>query len=121
MSELTDQIRDLCDRADKYRGDYNSAQLVWGILSALRGPDSNKYDLKYITTERIRGIVTPSSKSVGMLTREYPISQKEKEARSELLEECNHFSSHYWLAVRAIKELYHYDLENECEVSDGNS
>lgn len=118
MSELINEIRDLCDRADKYQGDYISARLIWDILSALRGPDSDDHDLKSVTTERIRGIVTSSSMSVGMPVREYPLSQKEKEVRGKLLKNSAHFSSHYWYAVRAIKELYHYDLENECEITE---
>lgn len=93
------------------------------ILSALRGPDFVKVDdngfvpkgglerLKFLTTARIRAIVTPNY--FGDINP-IPLTEYERIERNEfILYSPRHFKSHYQEAVLAIKEVFGYDLRHE--------
>jgi hypothetical protein len=106
------------------------------IISALRGPDSVEGDgkncdlLKQYTTARIRAIVVPGY--YGDVSK-FPLTKMEMEIRDTMLAFApEHFQSHYKEAVKAIKQVFFYDLKTEeeflscdkpkgsCKVDDSN-
>ena len=95
---------------------------LWDILTALRGPDVTpllteveQLRLKKLTTARIRRIVGLFLQYA--MTTTVPLTEKECTERDLLLIKApEHFRSHYFDAVRAIKMVYGYDLEAEAAV-----
>ena len=89
-----------------------SDNLVWNVLTALRGPDSDNDELKDLTTRRLRYMVFPHG-LVG-LNREEPLSTKEVLHRNQLLENDKfHFKYHFQDALRAAKYLGYDVPDNE--------
>ena len=91
---------------------WSEARALWRILSALRGPDSGESALKHITTERIRAAIGLNGDSkAGCL-----VNPDCKTLDYKLLEDSMvqpHFSSHYRVAVLALKDLGYAKVEND--------
>lgn len=88
---------------------------VWFIISALRGPDTDNFKLKWLTTSRIRGILNASDNWI--FVNKTPLSLLERKKRDLLLAQAPaHFAQHYALAVNAIHQIYNYNLTTEQEV-----
>lgn len=114
--ETKEAIKQLASRKDITTEQFQK------IISALRGPDSvegkdNNCDkLKYYTTARIRAIVVPGY--FGDITK-HALTPMELEIRDTMLKYApHHFQSHYKEAVKAIKQVFNYDLKTEKEVTD---
>ena len=95
-----------------FNGPRAEAKLLWDILTALRGPDSNDDDLKAITTAPIRGVIgIKSAGNTGVIVSDARpfgtdldfyviVDQLMREHKAQA-----HFASHYRAAVAALKQL----------------
>src|SRR3990172_803956 len=101
----------------------HQCQCIYDILSALRGQEDKDTKenelLKRYTTGRIRAIIGLGVESTGrfLVVGEHPLTPTEIEGRDKMLQTASdHFTSHYWAAVRAIEILYNYNLtvEKKC-------
>ena len=114
--------------------DHCKIGLAWDILTALRGPDSDRDDYKYsitlneelklLTTSRIRGFIFEGEEDVlkGVSAKDYVrhsrLSKDERDRRNTLFtfrSVSSHFVNHYNAAVRAIQALFGYSLFSEKE------
>lgn len=118
-------IRELASREDI------TSEAFQKLISALRGPDGLKhveglsysckgqllYELKYLTTARVRAIVAP--KYYGDVTH-IPLTSEQRQRRDKLLADhaFRHFREHYLDAVAVIRDLYKYDLLTETSLRD---
>jgi len=111
MKTLQEAIKELVDKCETTR------QLI-DILVALRGPDNGDMCLKEYTTCRIRAIVYDNADvNPFQVVRTRRLSNGEQyKRRLLLLTAPAHFQSHYQSAVRAIQEVFKYDLETETEL-----
>ena len=92
------------------------AGLLWSILSALRGPDSEDFQVKSLTTARIRGAIGLSEDTVGTfaIINSKKLSAEElKQMQQILWKDGCHFGNHYRDAVRAIIYFLGYNLTIE--------
>jgi len=96
--------------------------LIWDLLTCLRGFDravvntAAGYALTEFTTGRICAFL--GFKSERFLIRNFPLSIEEQTERDRLLGLAGvRFAGHYTNAVKAIRELYRYDLEFECPLA----
>ena len=94
------------------------ARNLWGVLSALRGPDADgSYTLKSVTTTRVRGQIGLKPYNGIYAITVSPLPQIERLTRTnELAKATWHFQKHYESAVYAIQKLFGYDLHNEKEI-----
>lgn len=89
------------------------------IISALRGPDAiegkdgerETHALKQLTTARIRAIVVPGYYGDVRVAKLSPMEMKLRDVMLEYAPQ--HFQSHYREAVKAIKQIFNYDLIKE--------
>ena len=95
-----------------------TAEQVWDILTALRGPDSGAYELKKYTTARLRAVIGLNQKIKAHFAdvNEIPLSASELTLRSGLTQNPHHFIYHFDAAVKAILKLFKYDLNAERKV-----
>jgi hypothetical protein len=115
-----DDVRELIARAESHTEHKERDNIhLWEILTALRGPDSDQFTLKNLTTARLRAIVFPNS-NIGLINKD-PLTEDELKERDRLLfgdlsdEESDalgvsgHFSSHFEDAMLTAK-LLGYDV-----------
>ena len=109
-------LEDIIARAkSKVRSNNLRNELVWNVVTALRGLDAETGDevVKNLTTGRIRGVLGLSSSNF-LVVRESNLSCSELLLRDEALVRAPyHFQIHYRTAVPAIRVLYDWDLEKE--------
>lgn len=97
-------------------GDSAEARNLWGVLSALRGPDSERYGLKQETTAKIRSAIGISYDNVASIDStdskpETLVSTVEELVPTRYLNKVDidaahtHFKAHYRFAVDALKNL----------------
>jgi hypothetical protein len=115
-----DDLLDLIGRAEKLEITHSSMHArmeiyLWDILTSLRGPDSEHFQLKALTTARLRAIVFPNT-DIGMAFRkplhEFELKERDKllfgdlnEEESDALGASTHFSYHFQGAMEAAKAL----------------
>jgi hypothetical protein len=76
---------------------YAAREHVWNVLTALRGPDSDNYNVKCVTTSRLRGALGLSGEDLAIVHYGTP---------AEKAEDVNyHFNIHYERALEALKAL----------------
>lgn len=102
--------------------DTKESAMLWDILSALRGPDILYppvlvRELKELTTARIRAAIglRDNTTACFMVSLD-PLSPENRSSRDSILKELTsltHFRWHYQEAVKAIRELFKYDLIEE--------
>jgi len=91
--------------------------IIWGIITALRGPDTDNKRLKELTTARIRSII--NIEHHGLVCRKEPLTVAEQRERDRLLDSASvHFKFHYNDACTAICLLYKYNLLTEQSTED---
>lgn len=74
---------------------------VWHILTALRGPDADDYEIKGRTTARLRSAVCGRFAMVcGGTTDEGPVVMY----REDMMEVGSHFYDHMEMAVKAARK-----------------
>lgn len=119
MDNLTDVILKLINKTENYEAcyPYQNTELLWDILTALRGPDEDtdelRPQLKRLTIARIRGILNLDYVSVGV--RGAALSQEEIERRDKLLRKTStHFQRHFKIAMDALFSLGYPAPKEEC-------
>lgn len=113
-------IKELLKRSTEFaKGQGHQDQLVWDVLSALRGPDNDgPSTLKFLTTARIRSFVKLDSQAAGSTINPIGLTPQKRVERDILLSDgSRHFQFHIFSAWRAINKLYGYDLIHEQVVS----
>lgn len=92
--------------------DVRSDEDAWDIVTALRGPDVGRrvskanrdkmFQLKALTTKRIRGILLLDSRSLAVERHE--LTELQVETRNKLLYWCpsTHFVNHFVSAIRVL-------------------
>ncbi len=98
------EIQNLLDRiAEKEKHLYNKDNLLWDILTALRGPDDASPGLKFETAEKLRQRVCPLlTDSVKANFNQGPIHLTPYPASQRL---NIHFALHWEKAVCALRSL----------------
>ena len=93
---------------------------LWDLITFLRGPDVDVSSLlKKYTTARVRSVLGfEMGAGRYYITHPSKLSLEERCRRDKfLIQRGNlHFIKHYEMAVRVIRDYYHYDLELEKEV-----
>ena len=82
----------------------NTSTALWGIVSALRGPDDSNYILKYLTTARIRHAI--GLRGDGMIN----FSTSPGVPDGETTMSSGHFRTHVRMAIDALN---YFDLMPE--------
>ena len=122
-----DALEELLRRARRRYPHYIHRDLrdssLWGVLSALRGPDAtivdeleesdsenfvNTYTLKELTTARIRAIlgIDTEDTGIGVIIRKEPLTDDEIVLRNRMLKKIDlHFTSHFTSAMAELKDL----------------
>lgn len=119
--EIHEALKNLLSKAGSC---VDGNKLVWDIVTALRGPDSENERLKELTTAKIRKAIGLHS-GAGYIVAKTPfLTAAEKTELDNLLLHVSgpHFYKHYTLAIKAIKKLYGVDLSevrNQIEVKIG--
>lgn len=120
--EIQDALRLLLNKA----ANRNTGQeLVWDIVTALRGPDGGHNRLKELTTAKIRKAIGLSADGIRgyVVSKTEFLTTAEKEELGDLWKHGgDHFFRHYNAAVNAIKALYGVDLSqprNQIELKVG--
>jgi hypothetical protein len=82
----------------------------WSIVSALRGPDSDDYQLKWLTTARIRAVIgLDISEPIDINPR--PLNREELEHRTIMLRDTfRHFADHFEMAKAVIYKVYGVEI-----------
>jgi hypothetical protein len=105
---------------DIFNMDGAGTRHLWNLLTALRGPDSDDEELKFVTTGRIRAVIgmRPYAGSSGAVINPLPLRIDQKETRLARLASPNecHFKNHYELAMIAVRAIYGYELMEEKEL-----
>lgn len=114
-------LMELCKRANEYHAknkhsSNSPAQMVWNVVTALRGPDFEApLNLKLYTTARMRAILGCDETSTGAFCRPKPLTATQIFTRNNLLithrGDSDHFRMHFRTAMRYLKTLG-YDVPN---------
>jgi len=120
---IVEFMRDLQQRSMKLLNPSARDIHVYRILTSLRGPDSNAFDLKWLTTARIRGVIFVRINVVDLANwqetaimdvNHIPLNESERKYRDKLFDTAgDHFRDHIYDAYSSIKVLYDYDLVEE--------
>jgi hypothetical protein len=94
---------------DEWRDD-QIRQDFWAIVSALRGPDSDDYHLKWLTTARVRAVIGVDPSSPIDVNTE-PLTTNELDERRVMLRETfRHFTDHFVMAQAVIHKVYGVEI-----------
>jgi hypothetical protein len=97
----TDVVRSVLKRIDEVLArDDSDSEALWNILTALRGPDSDEWELKAATTERIRTVALPKT-AYSNFTASTASFSKGKIDKSILPDD--HFGNHVRMAITALQ------------------
>jgi len=110
MQEFVDVVEKLIEKAKadaKAKDiDHGIDQCVWDVLTAIRGPDSGDYELKRLTTSRVRWILGMKVNSVGAIVNSIPLDDNDIIRRDELLTDGNHhFRNHFKWGLERLLSL----------------
>jgi hypothetical protein len=83
------------------------AKAVWEVFTALRGPDSNNYNVKEITTQQIRSAIGLQAQNAGgaFTGIGLPKGIANPDEFTVQHRENRHFVTHYGCAVEALEIL----------------
>ena len=103
-------LNEMLDMIDKFLTYNPKASVLWDILSALRGPDSDDMELKEQTTIHIRSAAFPLTATVGSLCGIAYFAKKEDASKrlpyfAKRVNTHPHFMFHYQEAVRQLIQL----------------
>jgi len=103
-TEGMNEIRKLLDNiGSSGKINFQKDQILWNILTALRGPDNENNQLKEYSTARLRNMICPTlSREAGATVNAYGNVHN---INDKAVDTQKHFNRHFNWAVNALSKL----------------